>query len=592
MKHRAFIFASGALTGALLTYVLVARDLAGGGSTDAPPARQAQEASRLPQRVVAGEHRSGSDATAADGNSSELAGIERLAAEDPLLALERLRSLDRSQRLPLLNAIARIWAAGDPELVVDEILQISNRNQREDLLQAVLTQWWTLDSAGLLEYLGAMRNFGLIAPSAAWAFTAMDVSAGSDYAELLNLAEALPARMARDVRLRVIRAMAHADPAAAAASIDKLPGIDRASAATAIAIEYASVDPEAALRWAQAINAAEAVEFVLGEMALKDPYGALEIALAIDGSQDRARALSRVTWSAMASPVTIRDEFAAAVLSMPDVGLRRQMLQDLANIWLDADPETAMEWFLSQRDAVPDSIFELAAGYLADYPNIANRYIDRVPQSVRSRWIQSVAEQYAQIDPDQALLWADQYRDEPGYSSAVSAVVLSKARYEPAQAAELIDRAGLAGRATLVANLAGLWADSDPVNAARWAESIQDPNSRAQAYRRLAMNWAIMDANAAEQWAVGMQPGGDRDSALESIASVIVTFDLAQTERVLEAIGDDRFRQQAAVNAGMRLRPQDRNGALRLIDRYVTEPELREPFERLQVGIESPDRGL
>ena len=187
------------------------------------------------------------------------------------------------------------------------------------------------------------------------------------------------------------------------------PGGD--SGASVIAAEWAKLDPDAALAWANGLSGRDkssALNSVIAEMATKDPTKAAQVAATLTGD-DQARAYSEIAakWSAtdfaaaeawiatlpaesrdraMASALeslalTDPEGAAAKVASLPEGRDKDRAIEDIAGPWARKDPAAAAAWVSQQQtDDIDDAIRPVMSSWASTDPTAALKWIETLPQ--------------------------------------------------------------------------------------------------------------------------------------------------------------------------------------------------------------------
>lgn len=572
MKRLAIVFVTGVLTGATLMYVFVPK------APDDPLTSAVSNAGQRESSVPGRSPRTGSAINAV----AEIPGdIEALAENDPMAALERISRIpDLGQRQNALFTVLESFDGFDPAAVIDRALDIRDQNVRAQVIGSLLVQWIARDTTAALSYVAGMDRRDLLMNQNAFyqLYQGLQVSQNSDPIALLSLAERLPPQIAGGITAGIMQRFALDDPAAAAEYVSGLSAFERQQFAPAVASAYAATDPDAALAWARA-SSPTALPMVVAKIAETEPLRALDIAM---GMQD-GNAMMMVIVSAMNAQSVERSDMAATLLALPPSPIRTQAINAMTQQWVQSEPEVALEWLVSQTDLSPD-LFGTAADMLYQRPDLAATYIDRVPPAARERWLSAMARGYVAFDPLGAVDWVDQFRNYPGYAEAVGGVAVGIAQYDGAAAAELIDRNALASDPTIVSQVVQMWASADPTAAARWAESLAEPNVRRSAMSDLGRTWMGFDPAAAEQWMFGMPASADRDAIL---AAVVASSGLVyaygdgrdRLDRLIGAFSSDALREETVAGIAPHLVAQDEARARALMNRYVTDPALWEQFE-------------
>ncbi len=180
--------------------------------------------------------------------------------------------------------------------------------------------------------------------------------------------------------------------------------------ASVIAGEWAKLDPEAALTWANSLTGRDksgALSSVIREIASKDPAKAAEVAATLSG-EDQTRAYREIAgqWGGSdfaaakawinGLPASARDEALAAALgsyalSNPSIAAgevamlsagpdRDRAVEDVAQVWARTDPAAAAAWVVQQpTDDPDDAIRGVMANWASQDPAGALAFINQQP---------------------------------------------------------------------------------------------------------------------------------------------------------------------------------------------------------------------
>jgi hypothetical protein len=214
-------------------------------------------------------------------------------------------------------------------------------------------------------------------------------------------------------------------------------------------------------------------------------------------------------------------------------------------------------------------------------PAAATSYVDSIAPELRPTWISSVAAGYAQHDSGAAAAWVAQYRGEPGYDAAVTAVAGAAAQGDPVMAARLFDSIDVAQApdAAQTANrIASAWAQKDPGAAASWATALASDDARGSAIAAVAATWAPRDAAGARTWALGLPASATRDQALTQVLSAATTNTIDHV--LIDAFSDAKAKERGVSQAVRIIATRDAPAARQLADQYLTDPGARQAAER------------
>jgi hypothetical protein len=278
------------------------------------------------------------------------------------------------------------------------------------------------------------------------------------------------------VRPTILQSWASTDPANAAKYFSENPGEFAMmggfgpgggnNGAGTIAAEWAKLDPDAALAWANGLtgeNQTSALRSIIGELAGTDPTKAAQIAATLTGDE-QARAYGDIA-AKMAST-----DFAAAeafIQGLPAES-RNRALSDALEVLARTDPQAAA----------------------AKLANIAEG-------GDRDRAIEGIAEGWARQDPAAAAAWVSQQTTED-MDDALRPVIASWAGRDPAAALTWINSQPQ-GEVRDEAIGTYIWSSggSDPQATLQLAESISDEGDRNRSIFMATRRWMQSDREAA-----------------------------------------------------------------------------------------------
>ena len=502
----------------------------------------------------------------------------------PAIAFHQAMALtDLAARSQALEGIAQRWVLLDPRAALAAADEVTDPFLRQPFLTNVARAWARIDpdaSLGYLKSLGTSVRQDVLMSMAS-------PLAEARPREVIELANSIVTPTSLSLRGMAIQALANQDPALALREAETLPaGGQRESMLAVIARSYGARSPDAALEWARASGEPSRIAGVLQGIAQRDPGRAFDLAVALESPRQRAQAVQSVV---MGAGVPKDGSVADRVLALTDVDLRTSTLRTLLSMWSSVAPDAAVEWLVAhQVSDAPGSYSQVAQQLARGNPARATDYTTRIPAAARSEWIQGVAGGFAQTDPEGGAQWLAQYRGDPAYSAAAGSVAAGLARTDPPAAARLLATAADPQAAAQGAYaVATQWAQRDPGAAAAWAADYDASVSGPLALPSVVATWAQTDPAAARAWTLRMPSGAARDAALGPLLTTTApdTVDAA----LLDAFSNPQMRDQAAVNAAMRLGSRDRLAAARFLDTHVTDERLREQakrnLDRLPPGI-------
>lgn len=360
------------------------------------------------------------------------------------------------------------------------------------------------------------------------------------------------------------------DPQAALVAAGALgEGDDRDEILNAVMDGYAALDPQAALDYADSLPAGEQRDAV--------------IAVVIDSMMDRdpglalARADTRLDPDAMGELVAryssdVSAEVGTAIVSEMGEGARAAFLEatDLGDddhfLWKLAadDAPLALGWLVENDALDGDSPFGEKFGKAAATQGVAaiEGILRTLPagSEVRREFIENAALHHAQIQPEEALNWAQDLGDEEG-EIATSHVFHGWAMEDAAAATEHAQTAGESEQ--VIADLGKAWARQDAEGAYRWIVESNDGDPAA-------IEQAITDTDLHLAWT-------DRDpvGAAEAMFALPPEMAPAQVGSVIEHwASEEPLRASAFINDQLEAGPT-RDAAVHALIRsiYQRDPE-------------------
>ena len=278
-------------------------------------------------------------------------------------------------------------------------------------------------------------------------------------------------------RPTILQSWASTDPANAAKYFSENPG-DFAmmggfggpgggeSGAGTIATEWAKLDPEAALAWANGLtgnNQTSALRSIISELAGTDPTKAAQIAATLSGDE-QARAYGDIAEKLASKDFASAETFINGLPS----DVRNRALSDALNVLARTDPQ-----------AVAAKLANMAEG------------------DDRDRAISGIAEGWARQDPAAAAAWLSQQTTED-MDDAVRSVVQSWAGRDSAAALSWI-QSQPQGEVRDEAIGTYIWTsrNADPQSTIQLAESISDEGDRNRSIFMATRRWMQQDREAA-----------------------------------------------------------------------------------------------
>ena len=188
---------------------------------------------------------------------------------------------------------------------------------------------------------------------------------------------------------------------------------------------------------------------------------------------------------------------AAWATALPAGGYRRFALEAAALAWGDSDPAAAAQWARSLSDEGERTLAltGIAGEAVRTEPLLALELSRFLPETARDGIVERATMEWAASDPEAAVEWAR------GIS-------------------------GEALRAKVIAGIAIIWSDRDPVGGATMAAN-ELPAGRLQADSIVSVvqRWAQQSPAAAAAWVLRFPDGELRDAAMECLAAYVPSGD-------------------------------------------------------------------
>ena len=150
------------------------------------------------------------------------------------------------------------------------------------------------------------------------------------------------------------------------------------------------------------------------------------------------------------------------------------------------------------------ALAEVAWNALEIDPGLASEAFGelRVESVERIRLIQHFAMRLAEMNPDEALKWADALGSDGETAAARCRIALVISDADPKRAADLLSESGIEGREFDVAVVQVLqrWAVKSPPDAMAWVALFPAGASRAVGMKTVVSQWASQDAAAVFAW--------------------------------------------------------------------------------------------
>ncbi len=513
--------------------------------------------------------------------------LAALAESDPNSALSAALGLREIEaRNTAVQRVGTAWVARDP-LGAIRLTETLPPELQAEYRNSVSIAWARQDVAAFLAYADSQPRLDELV-------AALTHAMGVDPALTFAVASRHPPVMmggplAVTVERVAFGSMAELDPAGTLAELNAMPaGARKEEFLTAFAETYARMAPQEALAWAQGLEPPNPVlvSSVIARTSLVDMDLALRWLIEVEPEPSGPFVLGG------GAPYNIgtffgadpkRVDLANRLLAMPEEPNATATLRRLLQVWSLTDPGSAVDWMLSSDGAAnPDLAGNIARALATRNAEAAAGLLDRMPPELRSAWIRDVAAPFAAQNPTAAADWIAQFAGEAGYEQVLARVVQQTANSDPVGSSRLLPTLPEQVRQPVVQVIANSWAQQDLAAAANWAIGLDNEREQAMAVSQVGGAWANRDPAAAQRWAAGLPRGATRDQALVGVFSRLGRDAYVSTIdwQLLSAFESDAARGQAVRQVVSMVGSRDPAEARSLIDRWITDPSMREQAEQ------------
>ncbi len=234
--------------------------------------------------------------------------------------------------------------------------------------------------------------------------------------------------------------------------------------------------------------------------------------------------------------------------------VREQATNNILRQWASTDPMAALQWIDANSGNLTRSVHDaqLAAAYRgfaesnpqaaftqASQLGEANAYERRLKDRIMGDLIRNRVENGELVAAKQSI---EQMADSELRDSLLGDLVGVWAETDPAEAAAYIASLGEAATSQQKAALARSWASTDPAAAAAWLDSL-DPADPAvgRAARDLVREWARYDLNASAEWLNSRPASPEMDRAIASYTYHAVQEDPASAMEWAGSVNNERM---------------------------------------------------
>ncbi|MGE9270090.1 MAG: hypothetical protein ACQKBU_04740, partial [Verrucomicrobiales bacterium] len=253
--------------------------------------------------------------------------------------------------------------------------------------------------------------------------------------------------------------------------------------------------------------------------------------------------------------------------------------------WAAANPAEAMAMLDDLPDGMEGSRVQLAESLIA---GLADHDLGMATEmalqlsaegTVRGdRAIRSVAQEALRLGGAvEAATWAEALEDGPVKGAALDRVAGAYVRDDPEAAADWVSRfAEDDYAASAVAEVGEEWGEEDPTAAIGWLESLPEGSGQTRGFNSVLGEWEDQDPVAASEYLAEMAPSPQRDAAVSGFARGYARQDPEVAVAWASDISDPQLRQQSLTQVGRAYFRRDPEGARSWLETTDLPAEARE----------------
>ena len=203
--------------------------------------------------------------------------------------------------------------------------------------------------------------------------------------------------------------------------------------------------------------------------------------------------------------------------------------------WAARDSESAIEWVKQNQSDSPDSsesaslLIGVVKGLAENDLEGANNFSNSLANG-SAKWQAStfLAQEYAKLGTQKAIQWAESFPQE---DERMRATILGQLGAKLAQddldgtanwvESMPIDKAS----EQVMSNLLSRWSAKSPLEAAAWANQLENPEKKVQAMKLLTNKWSLRDPVATASWLNKFPPSTELDPVVGEFVNRISSRD-------------------------------------------------------------------
>ena len=207
---------------------------------------------------------------------------------------------------------------------------------------------------------------------------------------------------------------------------------------------------------------------------------------------------------------------------------RRFAVAEALAEWASRDSKAALDWAKAQNeDQLEDN--PLLAGVIKgvaekNLEEAAKMFLELPPGSARWQSSHHLVQKFVEKGLDETIAWANQIpRSDKGFrDNLLGQIGAQIAKNDPIEAAKWADTLETGdARNRIISTVLGQWVSRAPDEASQWASKIEDPSTRSHAMTQMANYWSVRDPVATAEWLNNFPPSKDMDPVVGAFVTRI-----------------------------------------------------------------------
>ena len=346
----------------------------------------------------------------------------------------------------------------------------------------------------------------------------------------------------------------------------------------------ANRDADKALEWAHTLETdgdQSLLVGVIGQLGRSDPERAITEARTL--TNPRSRDAVFATIAAQASDPAVIDRFVGMI---EDSGQRQMAIVQAASMLAMRSPDDAIAWASTLQASERQVALQQVGRRLVDTDvDAAIALMGQFPVETSNALSGQIAIKLAnERSVESAQAFVERFKGTPDYPRLQLTLLRQLASSNPGQALQMADRIEeVSTRDSAYASIVGRIAAEDPQWATSILSSISGQQVRTHAITQIVYGIIASDPAAAANWATSLPSGRDRDVGISALISAGQALP-DNVDALIDKIGDDDMRRQAAMAHIIRSSLNNPVEARRLMDQFGLTEQEREQVERFLSG--------